>query len=46
VIEALLAHVDDLEDVRSADAAFQDIREGRLALTSLDEVERELGLAS
>ena len=46
VVDALLAHLDDLDDVRAADAALDEIREGRSGTASLDEVERELGLAS
>lgn len=45
VAEALLAHLDDLEDLRSADLALAEIAAGRATTTALEEVERELGLA-
>lgn len=45
VIDALLAHLDDIEDVTAADAALSDIREGRASTVPLEQVERDLGLA-
>lgn len=43
--EAILAYLDDLEDVYLAEQRLADIRAGRSRLHSLDEVERDLGLA-
>jgi RHH-type rel operon transcriptional repressor/antitoxin RelB len=42
---AILAQLDDLEDVALAEQALADIKAGRSATMSLDEVERQLGLA-
>ncbi len=44
VREALLEHLDDLEDVYLAERRLEDIRTGRARTYSLEEVERELGL--
>lgn len=44
VREALLEHLDDLEDVYLAERRLEDIRGGRSRTYTLDEVERELGL--
>jgi len=43
--EAILEYLDDLEDVYLAEQRLVDIRAGRSRLHSLDEVERDLGLA-
>ncbi|WP_375458226.1 CopG family transcriptional regulator [uncultured Enterovirga sp.] len=45
VVEAVLAHLEDLEDVHAADLALAEIAAGRSSTTTLEEVERELGLA-
>lgn len=45
VREAILAHIEDLEDVYLAEKRLEDLREGRSWAESLAEVERELGLA-
>ena len=44
--EAILEHLDDLEDVYLAQSRLEDIRAGRSSTISLDEVERRLGLAN
>lgn len=46
VVEAILAHLDDLEDVRAAELALDDIAAGRSSTATIEEVERELGLAN
>jgi RHH-type rel operon transcriptional repressor/antitoxin RelB len=43
--EAILEYLDDLEDIYLAEQRLADIRAGRSRLHSLDEVERDLGLA-
>ena len=43
--EAILEHLDDLEDLYLAEQRLIDIRAGRSATVPLDDVERELGLA-
>ena len=43
--EAILEHLDDLEDLYLAEKRLIDIRAGRSRTFTLDEVERELGLA-
>lgn len=43
--EAILNHLDDLEDLYLAEKRLIDIRAGRSRTFTLDEVERELGLA-
>lgn len=45
VVEAILTHLEDLEDVRAADLALAEVRAGRASTTTLEEVERQLGLA-
>jgi RHH-type rel operon transcriptional repressor/antitoxin RelB len=45
VTEAILEHLDDLEDVYLAEQRLLDNRAGKSKTYSLDEVERELGLA-
>ena len=43
--EAILNHLDDLEDLYLAEKRLIDNRAGRSRTFTLDEVERELGLA-
>ena len=43
--EAILKHLDDLEDLYLAEQAVQRIRSGEEQTASLDEVEARLGLA-
>jgi len=43
--EAILEHLDDLEDLYLAEAALTRIRRGKERTYTLDEVEQELGLA-
>lgn len=43
--EAIMTHLEDLEDVYLAEARLEDLRAGRSRTFSLDDVERELGLA-
>ena len=45
VREAILEHLDDLEDLYLAEQRLIDIRAGRIRAYTLDEVERDLGLA-
>jgi RHH-type rel operon transcriptional repressor/antitoxin RelB len=42
--EAILEHLDDLEDVYLAERALQEIRTGKVKTTPLAEVMREYGL--
>jgi len=42
--EAIVEHMDDLEDIYLAERALEDIRAGRSKTTSLEEVMREHGL--
>ena len=44
VKEAVLEHLDDLEDIYLAEKRLEDIRAGRSKVHTLEEVERELGL--
>ncbi|GIU14265.1 type II toxin-antitoxin system RelB family antitoxin [Shewanella morhuae] len=44
--EAILTHLEDLEDYYLAERVSERIRKGEERLFSLDEVERELGLES
>lgn len=44
VKEALRCALDDLEDIYLADARMEDLRAGRSATHSLEEVARDLGL--
>jgi len=44
--EAILTHLEDLEDYYLAERVAERIRKGEERLFSLDEVERELGLES
>lgn len=45
VQEAILEHLDDLEDIYLAEQRLEDLRAGRTHTLTLDEVERDLGLA-
>lgn len=45
ITEAILEHLDDLEDVYLAEKRLEDVRAGRSKTYTLDEVERDLGLA-
>lgn len=43
--EAILEHLDDLEDAYLAEKTLEQVRRGEMTTHSLDDVERELGLA-
>lgn len=43
--EAIAQHIDDLEDIYLAEKRLEDLRAGRGRTHTLEEVERELGLA-
>ena len=43
--EAILEHLDDLEDLYLAEQRWLDIQQGRSTTSTLEEVERNLGLA-
>jgi RHH-type transcriptional regulator, rel operon repressor / antitoxin RelB len=43
--EAILEHLDDLEDLYLAEQRLRDSRAGRSKTLTLEEVERDLGLA-
>ncbi|MEH6643717.1 DUF6290 family protein [Vreelandella glaciei] len=43
--EAILEHLDDLEDIYLAEKTLEQVRHGEMTTHSLDDVERELGLA-
>ena len=45
ITEAILEHLDDLEDIYLAEKRLEDIRAGRSKTYTLEEVERDLGLA-
>ena len=45
MIEAIREHLDDLEDLYIAEQRLVEIRAGRSTTYTLDEVERDLGLA-
>ena len=45
MIDAIREHLDDLEDLYLAEQRLTDNRAGRSRTVSLDDVERELGLA-
>lgn len=45
MLEAIREHLDDLEDLYLAEQRLIDNRAGRSRTVSLDDVERELGLA-
>jgi RHH-type transcriptional regulator, rel operon repressor / antitoxin RelB len=42
--EAILRHIEDLEDIQAAEAELVALREGRSRTYTLEEVERSLGL--
>ena len=42
--EAILEHLDDLEDIYFAEKVLQRVRSGEEPISSLDEVEHRLGL--
>lgn len=44
VREAIVEHLDDMEDLYLAEKVVQDIRAGRESLIPIDEVAREYGL--
>jgi RHH-type transcriptional regulator, rel operon repressor / antitoxin RelB len=44
VLEAILEYLDDLEDLRIAEARLEDIRAGHSRTIPLDEVMREYGM--
>jgi len=44
VREAILEHLDDLEDIYLAEKRLEDLRAGRSRTYTLEEVERDLGL--
>ncbi len=46
MLEAIREHLDDLEDLYLAEQRLIEIRAGRSRTVSLDDVERNLGLAS
>ncbi|MCF1182433.1 DUF6290 family protein [Marichromatium gracile] len=43
--EAILQHLDDLEDIYLAEKVLEQVRRGEMVTHSLDDVERDLGLA-
>lgn len=43
--EAILEHLDDLEDIYLAEKTLEQVRRGEMTTHSLDDVERGLGLA-
>lgn len=43
--QAILEHLDDLEDIYLAEKALEQVRRGEMVTHSLDDVERDLGLA-
>lgn len=43
--EAILQHLEDLEDIYLAEQTLERVRRGEVRTHSLDEVERDLGLA-
>lgn len=45
ITQAILEHLDDLEDLYLAEQRLIDIRAGRSRTYTLEEVERDLGLA-
>jgi RHH-type rel operon transcriptional repressor/antitoxin RelB len=44
--EAIVEHLDDLEDIYLAERRLEDLRAGRTRTFTLEEVERDLGLAN
>ncbi|WP_018913526.1 DUF6290 family protein [Thiomonas sp. FB-6] len=45
VLQAIREHLDELEDLYLAEKELEEVRAGRSRTFTLDEVERELGLA-
>lgn len=45
MIEAIREHLDDLEDLYVAEQRLIEIRAGRSSTSTLDDVEKQLGLA-
>lgn len=43
--EAILEHLEDLEDIYLAEKTLEQVRRGEMTTHSLDDVERNLGLA-
>lgn len=43
--EAILEHLEDLEDIYLAEKTLEQVRRGEVGTHSLDDVERDLGLA-
>ncbi|GHC30413.1 type II toxin-antitoxin system RelB family antitoxin [Aidingimonas halophila] len=43
--EAILEHLEDLEDIYLAEQTLERVRRGEMTTHSLDDVERDLGLA-
>lgn len=43
--EAILEHLDDLEDIYLAEKTLEQVRRGEMTTHSLDDLERDLGLA-
>lgn len=43
--EAILRHLDDMEDIYLAESRHEDLKAGRSSTVALEEVEREIGLA-
>lgn len=43
--QAILQHIEGLEDIYLAESRLEALRAGRTKTTSLDDVEKELGLA-
>lgn len=43
--EAILEHLDDLEDIYLGEKTLEQVRRGEMTTHSLDDVERDLGLA-
>ncbi|WP_026939373.1 type II toxin-antitoxin system RelB family antitoxin [Holophaga foetida] len=44
--EAIVEYMDDLEDIYLAESRLEDLRAGRSRTFTLEEVERDLGLAN
>ncbi|MEC9486951.1 MAG: TraY domain-containing protein [Prosthecochloris sp.] len=44
VREAIMAHLDDLEDIYLAEQVLERVRRGEETVSEIDEVERRLGL--
>jgi RHH-type transcriptional regulator, rel operon repressor / antitoxin RelB len=42
--EAIMTHIDDLEDIYLAEQVLERVRRGEETVSSLDEVEKRLGL--